>query len=84
MNKLDCKWELSSPERPERPMIPVYGLQWEMIHLLRLYDSKLNSHHILTHKHLSMAASQLALLSPYEHNLLNHIWNKETHMFFAF
>ena len=42
----------------------VYGLQWEMIHLLRLYDSKLNSYHILTHKDLSMAASQLALLSP--------------------
>ena len=41
-------------------MIPVYGLQGEMIHLLRPYDSKLKSHHTLTHKHLSIADSQLA------------------------
>ena len=34
------------------------------IRLLRPYDPKLNSHQTLTHKHHSMAAGQLALLSP--------------------
>ena len=29
-----------------------------------IWFKALNSHHILTHKHLSMASSQLALLSP--------------------